>query len=447
MKVLLIWPKARTDPDWGGDLGAIAEPLALEYLAAGLLQNNHEVRILDLRLHPNDLLSTLEDFNPDIVGLTAFSMHVRAGLLVLQKVKEFNKNCLTVTGGHHATIYAEDFFEPQVDLVVVGEGVVPLTKIAEAKKNNQTYDTIKGVWYRNENDKFIFTGKQEAIFIDDLPFPARDVVGADRTRYFIDWMQPVALLRTSVGCPYRCTFCSLWRVMEGKYNKRNISSVVEEIKQIKEDFVFLVDDEAFIDSKRMELMAQEFEHNNIKKRFFAYCRIDTIVRSETILAQWKKVGLERLFVGIDAISEKDLKEYNKKLSFAQIEAGLKIAQDLGIEILAQFVVNTDYTQADFKQLIRFVEHFKLNYPTFTVLTPLPATDLLASDFSNITLKQPNGRPDWDYFDTQSIVVKTKLPTEEFRKLYRGLFKVFSSCYSKFLIHKPIMQHTQTEILH
>jgi len=35
VKVLLIWPKARTDPDWGGDLGAIAEPLALEYLAAG----------------------------------------------------------------------------------------------------------------------------------------------------------------------------------------------------------------------------------------------------------------------------------------------------------------------------------------------------------------------------------------------------------------------------
>ena len=37
MKLLLVWPKARTDPDWGGDLGAIAEPLALEYLAAAAI--------------------------------------------------------------------------------------------------------------------------------------------------------------------------------------------------------------------------------------------------------------------------------------------------------------------------------------------------------------------------------------------------------------------------
>jgi radical SAM superfamily enzyme YgiQ (UPF0313 family) len=435
MKALLIWPKARTDPDWGGDLGAIAEPLALEYLAGGLLQDHHTVRILDLRLHPGQLDDTIREFQPDIAGITAFSMHVRAGLKVMQRIKELKPDCLTIAGGHHATIFPEDFFMPQVDLVVKGEGVHPLNAIVRALEEGRDFSGIKGVW-RREGTGFVFGGKQEPFPIDSLPFPAREVAGEDRQKYFIDWMHPVALLRTSVGCPYRCTFCSLWKVMDGRYHKRSIDQVIEEVKQIKEEFVFLVDDEAFIDSRRMEQMAQEFKRNGVHKRFFAYCRIDTIVRSRSVLQQWKEIGLERLFVGVDAISEKDLKEYNKRLTFSQIEEGLKIAQELGIEVLAQFVVNTDYTHDDFKHLIRFVEHFKLDYPTFTVLTPLPGTSLLAADFSNVTLLQENGRPDWDYFDTQSIVTSTRLSTEEFRRQYRGLFKVFSSCYSRFLVHKP-----------
>ena len=74
MKVLLIWPKSRNEVLGWGDLGAIAEPLALEYLAAGVKQDGHSARVLDLRLHPDALVSTLRDFQPDIVGVTAFSM-------------------------------------------------------------------------------------------------------------------------------------------------------------------------------------------------------------------------------------------------------------------------------------------------------------------------------------------------------------------------------------
>jgi len=439
LKVLLIWPKARTDPDWGGDLGAIAEPLALEYLAAGLLEEDHTVKILDLRLHPDELDGTLLSFDPDIVGVTAFSMHVLAALRIFTKVKELNKECLTIAGGHHATLLPEDFFEPQVDLVVSGEGVTPLKEIVKARQNNLSFEGIKGVWCR-VNSVFVSGGEQSIISVDHLPFPNRTIVGADRQQYFIDWMHPVALLRTSVGCPYRCTFCSLWKIMDGKYHKRSIDRVIEEIKIIKEEYVFLVDDEAFIDSKRMEYMADEFKNQGIYKKFFAYCRIDTIVRSKEILSKWKEVGLERLFVGIDAISEKDLKEYNKHQTFVQIEQGLKIAAELGIEILAQFVINTDYSHNDFKYLIRFVEHFRLDYPTFTILTPLPGTSLLANDFSNVSVKQPNGRPDWNFFDTQNAVTSTKLPADEFRRQYRDLYKVFGSSYSKFLIHKPLSTH-------
>ena len=436
MKALLVWPKARTDPDWGGDLGAIAEPLALEYLAAAILQEGHEVRILDLRLHPLDLEGTLNDFLPDIIGVTAFSMHVSAGLSILKTAKRLLPDILTIAGGHHATIYPEDFFYPQVDIVVVGEGVYPLKEILKQYAAQGTFQDIPGVIYQDPCGEFIKNSKPLPYQIDDLPFPNREITKNDRHAYFIDWMMPVALLRTSVGCPYRCSFCSLWKISESKYHKRNIYAVLEEVKHIEEEFIFLVDDEAFIDSKRMLDMALLFKENNIYKRFFAYARIDTILRSKEILLAWKEVGLERLFVGIDAYTEKDLKEYNKKLTVYQIEQGLEIAKELDIEVFAQFVVNSDYKEKDFKQLVRFIEHLKIDYPTFTILTPLPGTALLNADFSNVTMKQPNGRPDWDYFDTQSLVLPTQIPAPEFRKLYRGLFKIFNNRYSQFLIHKP-----------
>src|SRR5688572_28050436 len=121
MKILLIWPNSRNEVLGWGDLGAIAEPLALEYLAAGLAQDGHQVTVLDLRLHPHALPRTLDELAPDVVGVTAFSMHVITALAVCARVKARFPDCRTIVGGHHATFLPEDFFEPQVDFVISGE--------------------------------------------------------------------------------------------------------------------------------------------------------------------------------------------------------------------------------------------------------------------------------------------------------------------------------------
>lgn len=434
MKILLVWPKARTDPDWGGDLGAIAEPLALEYLAAAVIPEGHEVKILDLRLHPGSLDAELIRFRPDIVGVTAFSMHVRAGLDVMKRAKELFPGVVTIAGGHHATILPEDFFEPQVDLVVCGEGTRPFRQIVGHLARKEQLPQLKGVW-QNKSGSFEFGGDQDPFDINSLPLPDRKITAADRSSYFIDWMTPIALVRTSVGCPFRCTFCSLWKVMDGRYFKRSIAGIVEEIQSIEEEFVFLVDDEAFIDGPRMIQLAEALKEAGVKKKFFAYCRVDSMIREKEALRKWTEVGLERLFVGIDAISEKDLTEYNKKYKAFRTEDALEAAAELGIEILAQFVINTDYTLDDFKYLVRFIKRHKIGYPTFTVLTPLPGTSLLDT-FDKVVLRQPNGRPDWNFFDTQSSVVQTKLPADVFRYEYRNLFKIFKNSYSKFLVHRP-----------
>src|ERR1039458_3193764 len=129
MRVLLVYPSARSELIGWGDLGAIAEPLALEYLAAGVTADSHEVRILDLRLHRDELETTVQEFQPDIMGVTGYSMHVLRNLATCARVKELLPSCRTVVGGHHATLLPEDFFESQIDYVIQGEGTGPFVAL------------------------------------------------------------------------------------------------------------------------------------------------------------------------------------------------------------------------------------------------------------------------------------------------------------------------------
>ncbi len=84
MKILLVNP-ANGSRTIGGDGFFLYEPLALEYLAAAV-SADHDVKILDLRLEP-DLISTLASFAPDLVGITAYTVHVEVVKGLFGKVR------------------------------------------------------------------------------------------------------------------------------------------------------------------------------------------------------------------------------------------------------------------------------------------------------------------------------------------------------------------------
>jgi radical SAM superfamily enzyme YgiQ (UPF0313 family) len=431
-KILLLYPSLRQEIIGYGDLGAVAEPLALEYLAAGVQLDSHEVRILDLRMNPSDLDATLEEFAPDVVGITGYSMHVLRNLALCRQVKAALPACMTVVGGHHATLLPEDFFEPEIDFIVQGEGVHPFRELLRAVETGQRQPVIAGVWVR-QGETFVSGGPARSYDIDSIPAPNRTLTAGDRGNYFIDWMKPIALLRTTVGCPYRCSFCSLWKIQDGRYHMRDIERVVAEIASVKEECIFLVDDEAFINGKRMTQLAQALKASGIRKRYFTYCRIDTLLRQPALMAAWAEVGLERLFIGIEAVTPEELTDYNKKLGVVQIEEGLRAAAQLGIAVFGGFIVHPNYKPQSFKHLIRFIEHNRVDYPSFTVLTPLPGTEALQT-FDAVIERQPNGRPNWELFDLQHPVTRTRLPKAEFEREYHNLYRVFGGVYAP---HRPI----------
>ncbi len=421
MRVLLIYPNAYKELLGYMDKMAITEPLALEYVAAGAKLDGHEVRLLDLRLHVEKLRETLAEYQPDLVGVTGFSMHVLRNLEICTIAKELVPHCKTAVGGIHATLEPVDFFEPQIDYVFIGEGVQAFRQVLMRLEKDETVEGIPGVYYRL-NGKFERTEMTIPFDLNALPIPDRTLVPEDRSGYVIDCMKPVALIRTSVGCPYRCTFCSVWRIMNGRHYERDITEVVQELESIPEKYVHLVDDEAFVKPKRMRKLAHDIKHAGINKEYYAYSRVETLLRNRDLMAQWAEIGLRRFFIGVETIFEHELAEYNKQQPMDDIIKVHRITKEMGIKLYSGFIIHPSYTEKEFKAVEKFILENGIECPSFTVWTPLPGIEDGGTNYNKVIRLQENGRPDWSELDFQHPVIETKLPRHEFMMRYGLLYQ-------------------------
>lgn len=170
MRVLLIQPPSLLDLV---DKVYMFEPLALEYIASGLISDGHHVDIVDGRMEPDLEKKVILDFNPDIVGITAFTTHVNIVKRLASEINDKLSNCLTVIGGHHATVSPDDFADSDFDLIVIGEGGVnAMREITLAHSFNESFNMIEGIGIIGEGE-IKYTPARTYTLLDELPFPDR----------------------------------------------------------------------------------------------------------------------------------------------------------------------------------------------------------------------------------------------------------------------------------
>ncbi len=405
MKILLIEP-AKAPVTLAGEDVFLFEPLALEYVGAAVAQD-HDVRILDQRLD-KDVRGTLESFRPEIVGITSYTVHVNCVKRLFEQIKGWNPDVLTVVGGHHATVAPEDFLSPSIDLIVRGDGVAAFREIVKRFERGEDFEGIPGV-ARTDADEPPLSE------LDDLPFPDRSLTAQYRKEYYSEYMKPLASIRTSKGCPYRCSFCALWKIAGGRYLKRRPEKIVEELAGIEEEYVFFADDESLVDVERMKRLALLIGEAGIRKRYFLYGRSDTIRRHPELLAMWKEVGLERVFVGFEFFRDADLDLIRKGSTTDDNIKAAKVLHDLGIDIYASFIIRPEFGREDFEACRRYCRELGLSFATFSVLTPLPGTDFYDEVEDRMIVR------DHEYFDFIHTILPTALPLKEFYRQYHRLY--------------------------
>lgn len=410
MRVMLIQPPSSIDFIDGVFMH---EPLALEYLGAGLRSDDHEVMLVDARID-RDIMRAANDFVPDIVALTGYTSQVNIIKNLANTLKTLEPPPLVVVGGHHATVQPADFNIPDIDLIVIGEGVTAMREIVRVMETGQDFETIDGLAIPGKT--LDYTSFRPHCELDDLPTPDRSLTARYRDHYFSEWLRPLASIRTSLGCFGRCNFCALWSLTGGKYLTRKVERVVEELLSIQEENIFFCDDESMCDVKRMGLLADLIAENNIRKKYFLYARADTIVRNPELFKKWRNIGLEQVFVGMESFSDASLRSMNKGVTIAQQEQAVRIVKELGILLYASFVVNADFSREDFRALTSYVRHLKLQYASFSILTPLPGTKMYEECYDKLLPYRP------EMFDFLHTVVPTNLPLREFYAEFARLWQ-------------------------
>jgi radical SAM superfamily enzyme YgiQ (UPF0313 family) len=413
MRITLVQPPQGTR--FGFTRILLIEPLGLECVGAALKLHQHEVHLMDLRLEkPKALATHLRSFRPGAVGISCgFTTDVYSTLHTARMVKELLPTTTVFVGGHHASLIPGDFLFPgsPVDAVAIGEGEWTGLELVDALERGDDPGSVPavatlanlatGVGHRNHSNN-----------LDELPIPDRHLTSRYRRWYHHAFDTPSAAVETSRGCPFDCNFCSIWVFYQRRARRRSPERIVEDLAQVRamgEERVFFTDDIAFLQHDAYEELAHQIRAAGLKLLYSCETRADLVVRYRDLFTLWKEIGMKTIFLGIEKVDDNGLDSVRKRTkggAATNLEA-IEILRQTGITPMTSLITDPAWGEEDFDRLEEFVKLAHLPCPTFTVLTPLPGTELWETSKGQLTTD------DYNLFDVMHLVLPSKLPPKRF----------------------------------
>lgn len=399
LKCLIIFPPSRRavramytfhNDSEHSSLGA-KPPLGPMFVASYLKQNSsHDVKIIDcqvLGLSDEQIRDEIQTYQPDIVGITAWTDFWYDAWKCIQIAKEVSPEIHVSVGGPHIGIYPEITLENSgCDSVIVGDGEVPFFWLANAISNGQTPENLPGLHFKEHGVK----GCEKKFYIhgdlDTLPWPDRTMLPYEKYRSVLSKSDFVTTMITSRGCPYKCTFCKL------SFQKalfRSAEDVVNEMEQI-----------AALGIREIEIYDDTFTWS--KKRLIEICDLivergldlDWAIRDRVssptpeTMEHLARAGCRRIHFGIESGSNKTLERIKKSIDVDQAIEAVRLAKQHGIEVLTYFMLGLPgETLEDMQETARFAGRLDPDYATFSVTVPYAGTEMYEEGLSSGVIPQ------------------------------------------------------------
>lgn len=409
MRILLVRPRPEEETI-GLQKVMICEPLELEYVGAYVKELGHDVVIIDMIIEKKPLAYFINRYNPDAVGITGYIAHVNRIKAYSEEIKKVSKDCKVIVGGVHAEVVPEDFDSPFIDYVIKANGLRTFGEIVSALKKGLPTHDIRGVW-ANHLDCV-----KETAFA--YPHPDRTLTEAYRSKYYYMFHNPCALIKTSYGCPYECKFCFCRKITDGKYFYRDMEDILNELKSIPEEEVYIVDDDFLVDRSRLLDFCRQLEAHSIKKRYLIYGRADFIAANEDVIKEFAAKGLRAVIVGLESGNEEELVKYNKKSSVRINEAAIAILNKYKVECYGTFILGVDWDKKDFDNLYKWIQKLGIKFINLQPFTPLPGTEPFAAYKDDLLIP----RNEYEKWDLAHLVVKPARMS--IRAYYFNMIKIY-----------------------
>src|SRR5580698_4926922 len=385
------------------------EPLGLEMIAAVLRDAGHEVRLIDLQAETHrELHRIIENWRPDAICFSGnYLANIPEIVDLAKSIKATDPRCFVFVGGHSVSFTASDVLrhaDGAIDCVLKGEGEASVVALLDAVARGENLLRVPGVVTREGE------GPPPG-FVESLdPIrPARDLL-RHRRKYFIGVLDPCASIEFARGCPWDCTFCSAWTFYGRSYRSRSPEVVAEELASIREPGVFIVDDVAFVHADHGMQIGEAIQRRGVRKKYYLETRGDVLLRNKEVFRFWRCLGLQYMFIGMEAIGAEGLKTFRKRISLDKNFEALAFARSLGLTVAINLIADPDWDHDRFET----IRQWCLEIPeivNISVNTPYPGTEIWLRE------QRPLTSLDYRLYDIQHAVLPTRLPLPEF---YREL---------------------------
>lgn len=390
----------------------IVEPLELCYLKTALENMNIESYLVDKLLG----FSAPDNVRPDAAVLVGYNVSEQEMINKARFYKSKFPGIKIIAGGVHVQVNSEYFRREGIDYVFHSQSLKTFGILMEKLLNGDEEPLDRGV------DTFVkdsgvaghwVTGSRETLYEAENVRASRDVfnMSCKKLRYLEK--EKVALIKGSIGCPFKCSYCYCRELNNRQYVKSGYMNMIEEMQTIDADYFWVVDDVLFSGRNDALEFIETVEKKKSRLKIIGYLRADFILRERDLLESLKKSGLSEVIIGFETTSNQELQEYQKATDALDYPMAIKLLKENNIDFTALFMVQPDYGFKDFSNLRSFIKKHEIEVFTISILTPVKGTVSYEKMREDLLTTDPRK------FDFLHLVLKPRLLGWVFYALFYG----------------------------
>ncbi len=363
-------------------------PIGLAYIAPIAQRRGHHVEILDLALEqePARLLDRrLRERKWDLAGFSCMTAEWEGAAIAARTVKEHDPSILTIFGGQHPTIEADEVLsEPFIDMVCFGEGEATFGEVIDRMASGEGFAGVSGIAYKDPEETICRNLPRPPIEeVDKIPLPAYELLDLDRyavaesARHTPKYKRAIQIF-TSRGCPWHCTYCH--DLFGKKFHARSPEHVLREMELLYETYgirEFMIEDDIFnFDMDRAKRICDLIVESGMKiaMQFGNGVRLERL--DEELIEKLARAGTHHLCIAIESASPRIQKLTKKYLKLYQVKDAVRWCRKNGIETLGFFMIGfPTETIEEINMTIRFACETELDEALFSIVIPYPGTEL------------------------------------------------------------------------
>lgn len=361
--------------------------MGLAELAAYVRRAGYSVAIVDFSA--SDTMDMIPKAKARVIGLSVPCGLVRVSFELVKYIKK-ETNATVIFGGYYPTFCTKECLQNKgVDFAILGEGEIPLLGLLNNLiRQEGSLQQVPGIAYMAEGQA-VSNPRAYISDLDSLPLPALDLLPLENYPRKAG-KEFTGTLSTGRGCPFGCKFCSQSAFWERKVRFRSPQKVLEivdmMVKKYSFNYIRILDDIFPLRPKEALQIATGLKERSLK--WECQARIDSV--SESLLREFAKTNLDRVFFGIESGSPKIQRATGKELKPEAIKRIIVVAREAGIRIKVSFQIGTPgETKEDVDLSIKLAQELDVDEIALFVSTPFPGIPLYQVAVENKLLENIN----------------------------------------------------------